>query len=97
MSDDAATEWLAVAANEVLGFAEQRPAKFRDACGHARRQCTHHGQIIPTVLSNSRYDWERKDEPFLTIEQMKAQEARQIEASPEVQKLITSAAKGCKP
>jgi hypothetical protein len=64
MSDDAATEWLAVAASEVLNM---EPSLFFDACAEARKSCTHHGQIIPAVLNHRspvcqatrfRKDWE---------------------------------------
>lgn len=47
MSDDAATEWLAVAAGEVANL---RPYAFRTGCSEARKTCSHHGQIIPTIL-----------------------------------------------
>lgn len=47
MSEDAATEWLAVAAGEV---ANMRPTVLKAACAEARKTCTHHGQIIPTIL-----------------------------------------------
>lgn len=47
MSDSAATEWLAVAAAEVRNM----PKSAIDAgCREARQTCTHHGQILPTIL-----------------------------------------------
>ena len=76
MSDDMASEWLAVAANEVLGFAEQRPARFKAACERVRRECSHHGQIVPTILKGARYDWEPKDKIFKSQEQIEADARR---------------------
>lgn len=49
MSEDAATEWLAVAANEVLGMPRY---SFEAGCREARQTCTHHGQILPTILKS---------------------------------------------
>ncbi|MXO67775.1 hypothetical protein GRI72_02870 [Altererythrobacter marinus] len=47
MTDDAAAEWLAVAANELEGY---RAGILRIGLGEARKTCTHHGQIVPTVI-----------------------------------------------
>lgn len=48
MGDDAATEWLAVAAAEVIDMPRWA---FVEACKTARHTCTHHGQIIPHILA----------------------------------------------
>lgn len=53
MNDNAAQEWLAVAASEV---AHLPPDILADACAKARKKCTHHGQIVPNVLEASE-DW----------------------------------------
>lgn len=47
MTEDAAAEWLAVAANELAGYGK----KITEAAlSDARQRCTHHGQIIPHVI-----------------------------------------------
>ncbi len=55
MNDEAAAEWLAVAVNELAGYELPR---LRQGFAAARRQCTHHGQIIPTIFENMRYGWD---------------------------------------
>lgn len=47
MNDDMASDWLAAAAAEVAHLSD---FAFREGCAKARRDCTHHGQIIPTLL-----------------------------------------------
>ncbi len=47
MSEDAAAEWLAVAATELNGY---RRDQIEQALSAARRECTHHGQILPFVF-----------------------------------------------
>ena len=47
MNDNTATEWLAVAASEVMGMDRKQ---FENGCRDARQTCTHHGQILPTIL-----------------------------------------------
>ena len=47
MTEDAAAEWLAVAANELAGY---RRLSVEVALSDARHRCTHHGQIIPHVI-----------------------------------------------
>lgn len=88
MGTEMATEWLTVAATEVEAFATLRPTMFREACGIARRECTHHGQIIPKILANQRYKWEMTDEPL----RLPSKEVKELPA-PETQALIASAAK----
>lgn len=47
MTEDMATEWLAVAASTLTGLSEYELAKgFRQA----RLECSHHSQIVPTVM-----------------------------------------------
>lgn len=47
MTDDAATEWLAVAAGELAGYEK---CSLRIGFAQARKTCTHHGQIIPAII-----------------------------------------------
>lgn len=47
MSEDAAAEWLAVAASELAGY---RRLSVEAALSDARQRCTYHGQIIPHVI-----------------------------------------------
>ena len=47
MTEDMATEWLAVAASTLTGLSEHELDKgFRKA----RLECSHHSQIVPTVM-----------------------------------------------
>lgn len=50
MTEDLATEWLAVAAMEVLHLER---GVFLAGCARARQECSHHGQIIPTILKGA--------------------------------------------
>ena len=97
MGDDMAKEFLTVAAKTVLGFAERRPIAFLAACDRARRDCTHHGQIVPTILKTARPAWEPQGVPHETLadERKRKDRAAQLEASPAA-KLIESAAKALK-
>lgn len=47
MTDDAAAEWLAVAAGELAGYER---STLRIGMAEARKRCSHHGQIIPTII-----------------------------------------------
>ena len=47
MTDEAAAEWLAVAANELEGY---RRISVEAALSDARQRCTYHGQIIPHAI-----------------------------------------------
>lgn len=47
MSEDAAAEWLAVAAGELTGY---RRLSVEAALSDARQRCTYHGQILPHVI-----------------------------------------------
>lgn len=47
MTEDMATEWLTVAASSLEGLSDYELAKgFRQA----RLECTHHAQIVPTIM-----------------------------------------------
>jgi hypothetical protein len=93
MSDDAVTEWLAVAAREV---AAMRPSAFRAACGDARRKCTHHGQIVPEILNGkTARGWrEIGSSAFLPSP---SNDSAKLASGHREQKLIESAARACKP
>lgn len=47
MSEDAAAEWLAVAASELAGYGR---LSVEAGLSDARQRCTHHGQIVPHVI-----------------------------------------------
>lgn len=47
MNDDMASDWLAAAAAEVAHLSD---FAFSQGCAKARRDCNHHGQIVPTLL-----------------------------------------------
>ncbi len=47
MTDDAASDWLAVAAGELSGYSKMI---VEAGLSDARRNCTHHGQIIPHAI-----------------------------------------------
>lgn len=47
MSEDAAAEWLAVAAGELAGYSRM---SVEAALSDARQRCTYHGQIIPHAV-----------------------------------------------
>lgn len=46
MSDEAAVEWISVAARELSGFP---PSVIEQACSAAKRKCGHHAKILPFV------------------------------------------------
>jgi hypothetical protein len=57
MSDDAADEWLVLAANELRDV----PADLLDeAAAAVRRTCTHHGQIVPAVFGVVQERWDER-------------------------------------
>lgn len=63
MSDAMATEWLAVAAGELLDLTRNA---LKAGCAHARRTCSHHAQIVPTVLAEAeRSQADKADDRFL--------------------------------
>lgn len=88
MGSDHVKEWLVVAMREVK---DMRPGAFKAGCAEARTTCTHHGQIVPTILNGkTAQSWrEIGSSPFLPkpIEQPIAL------ANPEAAKLIAAAAK----
>lgn len=47
MSEDAAAEWLAVAAGELAGYSK---LMVEAGLSDARQTCTYHGQIVPHVI-----------------------------------------------
>lgn len=49
MSEEAAAEWLAVAATELAGYSRRL---VTSSLAEARRRCTHHGQIVPFVIND---------------------------------------------
>ena len=48
MSDDTASDWLAAAVAETADMSDYA---FQAAVAKARKTCTYHGQIIPTVTA----------------------------------------------
>lgn len=50
MSDDMASDWLAVALVELRPLTDEQ---FTAGCGKARAGCTHHGQLVPTILAGA--------------------------------------------
>jgi len=59
MSGDDAQVWLRVAAGELAHLPSLLIAQ---GCAHARRTCTHHGQIVPAIIANAEPDlraWSR--------------------------------------
>jgi len=51
MTDETASDWLAAAIGET---ADMSDAAFKAAVGRARKSCTYHGQIIPTIAAEAR-------------------------------------------
>ena len=47
MTEDAAAEWIAVAASELAGY---RRLSVEAGLSDARQRCTYHGQIVPHVI-----------------------------------------------
>lgn len=50
MSDDMASDWLAAALAETMDMSD---VMFAEGCSKARRECTHHAQIIPAIRSRT--------------------------------------------
>ena len=76
MNDRDAEEWLRVAAKELIGL----PLGLVDnACAVARRKCTHHGQIIPTIMAEL--------EPELARQRSIDEAARAVEIIPRSRRL----------
>lgn len=50
MSGEDAQAWLRVAAGEIRHLP---PDLLADGCAAARKTCTHHGQIVPTILKET--------------------------------------------
>lgn len=47
MSDEMASDWLAAALGECLYLTDEQ---FKRGCAAARRECSHHAQIIPAII-----------------------------------------------
>lgn len=100
MSDDMATEWLAVAAGELLDLTRNA---LKAGCAHARRTCTHHAQIVPTVLAEAALvtrqtpsksfgeDWQRATNAFLEAKYPELARHK-LESKTDVQALIEATA-----
>lgn len=89
MTEDAAAEWLAVAASELAGY---RRLSVEVALSDARQRCTHHGQIIPHTIRymEEANPW-RMGKP---LERRLPNQPRQREIpAPEAAKLIGQAAR----
>lgn len=86
MTDDAAAEWLAVAASELAGY---RAGLLKIGMAAARKTCTHHGQIIPAIIREMEdaTPW-RLGKPL--ERRLPGQAAKQL-PPPEVQGLIDGA------
>jgi hypothetical protein len=71
MTDEMASDWLAAALGECLHLSDDQ---FKRGCAAARRECTHHAQIVPTIVKSAgegvtmvdRYasDWDRALQDF---------------------------------
>lgn len=91
MTDDAAAEWLAVAANELAGY---ETCLLRSGTAHARRTCTHHGQIIPAIIKKMEdmTPW-RMGQP---LDRRLPNRVREQLPPPEIRGLIEGAARSLK-
>lgn len=83
MTDRAADEWIAVAASDLAGH---KLNVLKAACTEARKTCTHHGQIVPTIMKEM-----REITPWKAPDRKPAQS--QALPPPEIQGLIEGAAK----
>jgi hypothetical protein len=88
MSEEAAAEWLAVAASELAGY--QRWLVM-SGLTEARKHCTFHGQIIPTAIKHMEEatPW-RMGKP---LDRQLPGKTKESLPPPEIQGLIASAAK----
>jgi hypothetical protein len=50
MTDEMASDWLAAALGECLHLSDDQ---FKRGCAAARRECTHHAQIVPAIIKAS--------------------------------------------
>ena len=95
MSDQAAGEWLTIAAADLSHL---DPRTLAAAAKEARGKCTHHGQIVPTILGSRAVADERKFKALNWADREGDWERRKAQlANNPAQKLIASAAKGCRP
>ena len=77
MRDDAATEWLTVAAAGIAGVSRSR---LKVACRTARRECTYHGQILPTILRELEASSYRSADRFLREWHGATEEPKKLES-----------------
>ena len=93
MNEAHAKEWIAQAAKELAGFPFGR---VESAAGKARTACTHHGQIVPTMIKHMEgmYEWETPAELHSRRNAALAKPRQdRIEMAPEVRGLIDGTAK----
>jgi hypothetical protein len=50
MTDEMASDWLAAALGECLHLTD---GQFKRGCAAARRESTHHAQIIPAIIKSA--------------------------------------------
>jgi hypothetical protein len=50
MTDETASDWLAAAVAETTDLSDDA---FRAGVANARKTCTYHGQIIPTIVADA--------------------------------------------
>lgn len=92
MDRDHVKEWLVVAMREVMNM---RPSAFRAGCDEARRTCTHHGQIVPTITNGTEaQSWKAVGASVFLPQQSNTV---RLSDSREVQGLIEQAARECAP
>lgn len=87
MTEDAAAEWLAVAASELAGYGK---LMVEAGLSDARQNCTHHGQIVPHVIKwmQGSTPW-RMGQPL--ARKLPEQQRPRALASPEAQRVIGEA------
>jgi hypothetical protein len=87
MGDEAATEWLTVAATTLGALPPDMLAKGAEA---ARKTCTHHGQIVPKILAETE-EWlamrEAAYRPAPVYTQRQIEEARWTPAPGEIEEI----------
>jgi hypothetical protein len=99
MNDEMASDWLASALAE---FQHLPDSAFMAGVTKARRTCTHHAQIVPTVLDEAAKAQARTTGAVFLDDWHEAMVDYANDFRPRItdkskaQKLIESAAKGCK-
>lgn len=95
MDDNAASEWMMIVLADTDHLSD---AAFRQACKRARAECSHHGQVLKTMLTESaeltefRKKMDAISKPFLRDHNP----PQRTLPKTETQQLIASAAKGLK-